>query len=65
MAVFFLAQLTRELPGRRVLRGFLVVLPFTLLVPLLLLAAVALSMAVLPQGKALVRRGVERSCGAG
>jgi len=55
VAVFFLAQLTRELPGRRVLRGFLVVLPFTLLVPLLLLAAVALSMAVLPQGKALVQ----------
>ena len=36
VAVFFLAQLTRELPGRRVLRGFLVALPFTLLVPLLL-----------------------------
>jgi uncharacterized membrane protein len=52
---FFLAQLTRELPGRRVLRGFLVVLPLTLLVPLLLLAAVALSMTVLPQGKALVQ----------
>ena len=30
-------------------------LPFTLLVPLLLLAAVALSMAVLPQGKAFVQ----------
>ena len=55
VAVFFLALLTRELPGRRVLRGFLVVLPFTLLVPLLLLAAVALSMAVLPQGKAFVQ----------
>ena len=55
VAVFFLAQLTRELPGRRVLRGFLVVLPFTLLVPLLLLAAVALSMTVLPQGKAFVQ----------
>jgi hypothetical protein len=54
-AVFFLAQLTRELPGRSVLRGFLVVLPFTLLVPLLLLAAVALSMTVLPQGKAFVQ----------
>ena len=55
ITVFFLAQLTRELPGRRVLRGFLVALPFTLLVPLLLLVAVALSMAVLPQGKALVQ----------
>ena len=55
VAVFFLALLTRELPGRRVLRGFLVALPFTLLVPLLLLAAVALSMAVLPQGKAFVQ----------
>ena len=55
VAVFFLARLTRELPGRRVLRGFLVALPFTLLVPLLLLAAVALSMAVLPQGKAFVQ----------
>ena len=55
VVVFFLALLTRELPGRRVLRGFLVALPFTLLVPLLLLAAVALSMAVLPQGKAFVQ----------
>ena len=55
VAVFFLALLTREMSGRRVLRGFLVVLPFTLLVPLLLLAAVALSMAVLPQGKAFVQ----------
>ena len=55
VAVFFLALLTRELPGRRVLRGFLVALPFTLLVPLLLLAAVALGMAVLPQGKAFVQ----------
>ena len=53
--VFFLALLTRELPGRRVLRGFLVALPFTLLVPALLLAAVALSLAVLPQGKAFVQ----------
>jgi uncharacterized membrane protein len=55
VAVFFLAQLTRELPGRRVLRGFLVVLPVTLLVPLLLLAAVGLGLAVLPQGKAFVQ----------
>jgi YYY domain-containing protein len=55
VAVFFLVQLTRKLSGRPVLRGFLVVLPFTLLVPPLLLAAVALSMAVLPQGKALVQ----------
>ena len=53
--VFFLALLTRELPGRRVLRGFLVALPFTLLVPALLLAAVALGMAVMPQGKAFVQ----------
>ena len=53
--VFFLALLTRELPGRRVLRGFLVALPFTLLVPLVLLAGVALSMAALPQGKAFVQ----------
>jgi YYY domain-containing protein len=52
--VFFLALVTRALSGRRVLRGFLVALPFTLLVPLLLLAAVALSMAALPQGKAFV-----------
>ena len=55
VAVFFLALLTREMSGRRVLRGFLVVLPFTLLVPLLLLAAVALSMTVMPQGKAFVQ----------
>ena len=53
--VFFLALLTRELPGRRVLRGFLVAVPFTLLVPALLLAAVALGMAVMPRGKAFVQ----------
>ncbi len=55
VAVFFLALLTREMSGRRVLRGFLVALPFTLLFPLLLLAAVALGLAVLPQGKAFVQ----------
>ena len=56
VAVFFLAQLTLELPGRRALRGFLVVLPFTLLVPVLLLAAVALRMTVLPQGRLSSKR---------
>ena len=55
VAVFFLVLLTREMSGRRVLRGFLVALPFTLLVPLLLLVAVALGLAVMPQGKAFVQ----------
>jgi YYY domain-containing protein len=55
VAVVFLAQLTRALQGRRVLRGFLVVLPLTLLGPLLLMATVALGLAALPQGKAFVR----------
>ena len=54
-AVCFLALLTRETSGRRVLRGFLGALPWTLLVPLLLLGFVVLGMAVLPQGKALVQ----------
>ncbi len=55
VTVFFLALLTRELSGRRVLRGFLIALPLTLLVPLLLLAAVALGLAVMPQGKAFIQ----------
>ena len=55
VVVFFLAQLTRELPGRRVLRGFLFALPFVLLVPLLLLAAVALGLSVMPQGKEFIQ----------
>jgi YYY domain-containing protein len=55
VTVFFLALLSRALPGRRALRGTLVALPFTLLIPLLLLAAVALGMVVMPQGKAFVQ----------
>ena len=55
VTVFFLILITREISGRRVLRGFLIALPFTLLIPLLLLAAVALGLAVMPQGKALVQ----------
>ena len=52
VAVFFLA-LRRRTSSRAagVLRGFLVALPWTLLVPLLLLAAVALGLAVLPRGR--------------
>ena len=55
VTVFFLILITREISGRRVFRGFLIALPFTLLIPLLLLAAVALGLAVMPQGKALVQ----------
>ena len=55
VAICFLALITREMSGRRVLRGFLGALPWTLLIPLLLLGFVVLGMAVLPQGKALVQ----------
>jgi len=55
VAVCFLVLLTREASGRRTLRGFLATLPWTLLLPLLILAVVALGLVILPQGKAFVQ----------
>ena len=55
IAAGFLVLLSRQAPGRRTLQGFLVALPVTLAVPLLILGAVALGMAVTPQGKALAQ----------
>ena len=54
MAAFFLALISREL-GPPPLRGFLVALPWALLIPLLILALSVFSLAVLPQGKAFVQ----------
>ncbi len=54
VAVFLLALLSRG-AGRRVLRGGLMTAPFTLLLPVVLLAAIILGLAVLPSGQQFVQ----------
>ncbi len=56
-AAFFLALLSRG-RGRAVLRGMAITLPVTLLTPVLLMAAVALGLAVLPNGRLLVEQAL-------
>ncbi len=54
VAVFFLALLSRG-AGRRVVRGGLMTAPFTLLLPVVLLAAIILGLALLPSGRQFVQ----------
>ena len=54
VAVFLLALLSRG-AGRRVLRGTLAIAPFTLLLPVVLLALIILGLAVLPSGRLFVQ----------
>lgn len=53
--VAFLALAGRGAGARRVLRGALLALPWTLLAPVLLLAAIVLGLAALPQGQAYIQ----------
>jgi uncharacterized membrane protein len=59
-AVFLLTLLTRDAGGKRVLRGFLVVLPWTVLLPVVVGGLAVIGMAVLPQGKAFVQEMLSR-----
>lgn len=60
VAVFFLLLLCHCTGSRATMRTVLLALPWTLLLPLFLLALVVLGIAALPQGQAFVREALQR-----